>query len=85
MRTQTTMKLAVALAGALVTAAAGTMLVSAASPKFYADDPVWVEPDTQDASSMKPLDVDLFVDLASNVVMGKKVDEVRRAGNIQHG
>jgi len=81
MRTQTTMKLAIALAGALVTAAAGTMLVSAASPKFYADDPVWIEPDTQDASSIKPLDVDLFVDLASNIVMGQKVDEVRRAGN----
>ncbi len=81
MRTHTTMKFAVALAGALVTAVTGTMLVSAASPKFYADDPVWVEPDTQDASTMKPLDVDLFVDLASNIVMGQKVDEIRRAGN----
>ena len=54
-----------ALAGALSVAVAGTMLTSAASPKFYADDPVWIEHDTQDASSIKPLEVDLFVDLTT--------------------
>src|SRR4029078_5025351 len=34
------------------------------------DDPVWVERDTQDASGIKPLDVNLFVDLAYNVLTG---------------
>jgi hypothetical protein len=71
-----------ALAGALTVAVAGTMLTSAASPKFYADDPVWIEHDTQDASSIKPLEVDLFVDLAANLVAGQNVLAARRAANV---
>ncbi|RPI54206.1 MAG: hypothetical protein EHM55_11495 [Acidobacteria bacterium] len=66
----------------LAVAAAGTMLTSAASPKFYPDDPVWIERDTQDASSIDTQEVDLFVDLASNLVAGTKAPAVRRAGNI---
>ena len=61
---------------------AGTMLTSAASPKFYADDPVWIERDTQDASSIKPLEVDLFVDLTSNLVAGQEAPVARRAANV---
>ena len=71
-----------ALAGALTVAVAGTMLTSAASPKFYADDPVWIEHDTQDASSIKPLEVDLFVDLTTNLVLGRSTPTARRAANI---
>jgi hypothetical protein len=71
-----------AAAGALALALAGTMLTSAATPKFYADDPVWIERDTQDASSIEPLEVDLFVDLTSNLVAGRQIAGVRRAGNI---
>lgn len=82
MRTTTMIKMAVALVGAISAAAAGTMLASAASPKFYADDPVWVEPDTQDASGIEPLEVDLFVDLASNLVAGTKVPTPSRARNV---
>ena len=70
------------LAGAFAVAAAGTMLTSAASPKFYPDDPVWIEHDTQDASSIKPLEVDLFVDLTANLVVGRDVPVARRAANI---
>jgi hypothetical protein len=70
------------LAAAATTAVAGTMLTSAASPKFYSDDPVWIERDTQDASRIKPIEVDLFVDLASNLVAGGKTPDARRAGNI---
>ena len=70
------------LAGAFAVAAAGTMLTSAASPKFYPDDPVWIEHDTQDASSIKPLEVDLFVDLTANLVTGREVPVARRAANI---
>jgi len=71
-----------ALAGALSVAVAGTMLTSAASPKFYADDPVWIERDTQDASSIKPLEVDLFVDLTTNLVAGQEIPVTRRAANV---
>ena len=70
------------LAAAFAVAAAGTMLTSAASPKFYPDDPVWIEHDTQDASSIKPLEVDLFVDLASNLVSGRNAPVVGRAANL---
>jgi hypothetical protein len=59
-----------AICGTLAAAATLTMLGSAATPKFFNDDPVWVERDTQDASSMKPLDVDLIVDLTYNVLKG---------------
>ena len=63
-------RMATAICGTLAMAATLTMLGSAATPKFFNDDPVWVERDTQDASSMKPLDVDLIVDLTYNVIKG---------------
>ena len=81
MRTSTS-KLIGAVAGALTVAIAGTMLTSAASPKFYADDPIWIEHDTQDASSITPLEVDLFVDLTTNLVVGRNTPAPRRAANI---
>ena len=80
--TSSTSKILGALAGALTVAVAGTMLTSAASPKFYADDPVWIEHDTQDASSITPLEVDLFVDLTANLVAGRNTPAARRAANI---
>ena len=78
----TTSRLLGAVAGAMTIGVAGTMLTSAASPKFYADDPVWIEHDTQDASAIKPLEIDLFVDLASNLVTGMHAPVAGRAGNI---
>jgi hypothetical protein len=78
----TTTKYFGALAGVLAVAAAGSILTSAASPKFYPDDPVWIEHDTQDASSIQPLEVDLFVDLTSNLVAGRAATPARRAANI---
>jgi hypothetical protein len=52
---------------ALALAAATAALVLspapwAASPKFYPDDPVWQEPDTQDASGVQPRDISLLYD-----------------------
>ena len=82
MKSTTTMKLTAALITSLAAAAAGTLLASTASPKFFADDPVWVERDTQDASAIAPLDVDLFVDLAANLVTGRNTPAARRALNI---
>jgi hypothetical protein len=78
----TTLKILAGLFGALAVAAATSMIASGASTKFYADDPVWVERDTQDASAIQALDVDLFVDLTSNLVAGAKTSESRRAANI---
>src|SRR5882762_4094975 len=68
MTIKTALRLSAAVAGTLAASAALTMLASAASPKFYDDDPVWQDRDTQDASQMKPLEVDLIVDLTSNML-----------------
>ena len=35
-------------------------------PKFFADDPIEREPETQDASTVEAWDIDLFIDLATN-------------------
>src|SRR5437879_2401645 len=37
------------------------------TPRFYPDDPVWVERDHQDASGVQPWEIDLTVDLALNM------------------
>jgi hypothetical protein len=74
----------VALAGVL--AAAMTMTTLAASsyaPKFFNDDPLRVEPETQDASGVKPDEVNLFVDLAANLLRGMRGPVAPgRAGNL---
>jgi len=69
---------------ATTTAAALTIASShAAAPKFYPDDPLPREPETQDASRAVNSDVDLFSDLLINLFM--KPGDVTpgvRAGNI---
>ena len=84
MRTKTTRTLT-AIFGALAAAATATMLASASSQKFYADDPVWMERDTQDASGMKPLEPSLFVDLTYNVIKGSGVVNPRPREEREHG
>ena len=86
MTTRQTRRRSTAIAGALatlMTTAALTILVSAAPARFYDDDPVWVERDTEDASGMKPLEIDLIVDLTYNL-FGKPGDRVPgvRAKNV---
>src|SRR4029079_8411649 len=49
--------------------------------RFYGDDPVWREADTQDASAMKPLEVDLLADLATNL-LGSRTVTAGRAKNL---
>jgi len=41
-------------------------LASAAPLRFYEDDPLWIEPESQDASGVAPWEIDLFIDLAYN-------------------
>jgi hypothetical protein len=67
--------------GTMLAAGALTLAGSAASPKFLNDDPVWHQPDTQDASSLKADEVSLFVDLTYNLIAG--AGQARgRAGNV---
>ncbi len=42
--------------------------VRGAGPKFRADDPLMVEPETQDAAKAKPRDIDLVWDLSENLL-----------------
>jgi hypothetical protein len=80
MTTMTRCRPFAAICGTLAAASAAALFatsVSGASPKFFADDPIRVEHETQDASSMKPLDVDLVVDLTYNLLTGKAGPSVR--------
>jgi len=77
MMTTTRSRLALAFAGALPLAAALTMGASAAAPHFYDDDPIWEERSTEDASRMKPLEVDLMVDLTMNFLADTSGDGSR--------
>ena len=42
---------------------------SAATRKFYDDDPIWIERDTQDASRIRPWKLDVPVDVAMNLLI----------------
>src|SRR6185436_4468065 len=81
MSTRKRTRFATIIGGTLCVAAALTMASSAASPRFYGDDPVWREADTQDASAMKPLEVDLLADLATNL-LGSRTVTAGRAKNL---
>jgi hypothetical protein len=57
--------------------------VQAADPKFFPDDPIAREPDTEDASGAQPWDIDLFYDLAYNLfVTPRRPPAGVRAGNL---
>ena len=76
-----TQRLAALVGGTIALAAAFTIASSAATPRFYEDDPILRERDTQDASAMKPLEVDLFVDLTTNLI-GPRSIQAGRARDI---
>jgi len=76
-----TSRFAALVSGTVALAAAFTIASSAATPRFYEDDPIVRERDTQDASAMKPLEVDLLVDLTTNLIARRSV-EAGRARNI---
>jgi hypothetical protein len=80
MKTRTS-RLAALVGGTMALAAIFTIASSAATPRFYDDDPILHERDTQDASAMKPLEVDLFVDLATNLI-GPRAFQADRARDV---
>jgi hypothetical protein len=62
---------------------AGAISASTAGRKFYSDDPIAREPESQDASAAEPWDIDLFYDLGYNLfVTGRRPVADVRAGNI---
>ena len=76
LRTLAGLGLTLAIAGSL------TAVGGAQSPRFFDDDPLWVDRDTEDASHMKPLEVSLFVDLTYNVIKGRGTVVPTRAKNL---
>jgi len=59
-----------------------TAVGDAATSKFFDDDPIWIERDTQDASDMKPMEISLFVDIASNALRRVEMQTPVRAQNL---
>lgn len=72
---------AVALA-TLAAAAVTTTIGSAAAKRFFDDDPIWVEKSTQDASAIKSTELNLFIDLTSNILTGGAIAQPGRAKNV---
>jgi len=82
MRPSTLRRITHAAAIGLAGAAVATLLAAGprgAGPRFFHDDPLTREPDTQDASKVKPWDIDLTIDLATNLFSrpGDKTADVR--------
>jgi hypothetical protein len=54
----------------------------AAAPKFYSDDPIWRDPETEDASNVKEVDVSGQYDLIENSFLGAGDRTTKRAENV---
>jgi len=70
---------AIGLAGAAVVVLLAGAGPQGAEPRFFHDDPLVREPDTQDASKVQAWDIDLAIDLATNLFSrpGDKTPDVR--------
>jgi hypothetical protein len=53
-----------------------------ATPRFYADDPIWRDPETQDASNVQEVDVSGQYDLIENSFLGAGDHTLKRAENV---
>ncbi len=82
MRSSSTPRLTAVILGTLGAVALTTVLGSAAEPKFLPGDPLRVDRDTEDASGVKPLEVNLFVDFAYNVITGRAAVNAGPAKNV---
>ena len=69
----------IGLAGAAVAVLLAGAGPQGAAPRFFHDDPLTREPETQDASKVEPWDIDLAIDLATNLFSrpGDKTPDVR--------
>ena len=69
--------------GAVGVFAIALVALRSAEPKFFPDDPIAREPDTQDASGAVPWDIDLFYDLSYNLfVTPRRPQASVRAQNV---
>jgi len=82
MTAKTSARTIVAVMTSVAIAATLSTLGSAAAPRFFDDDPVWVEHDTENAKGITPLEVDLVTDLAYNMVYGSSNAAPVRAQNV---
>ena len=68
---------------ALAALIVGSVLVTvAAGPKFYRDDPLWTDPETQDASGVKRIRASQQFDFVENTFLGAGDKSNRRAVNV---
>ena len=65
-----------------VAVAALASALAAAGQKFYRDDPLWRDPETQDASAARPIDVSEQYDFLENTFLGAGDENPKRAVNI---
>jgi hypothetical protein len=78
----TTTRFSRTLVVTLLVAAAGVSF-SGQAPRFFPDDPLWHDRDTQDASGAKPIEVGLAYDLSYNLfVTPGRPSSNTRAGNL---
>ena len=75
----TSRQLASALAAAVV---AGLLTASAAGPKFYRDDPIWTDPETQDASGAQRIRPSQVFDFVENSFLDAGERTSKRAVNV---
>lgn len=76
-RTSTLASLVAVAAALLLTTGART-----AGPRFYSDDPLWRDPETQDASKVQSVKVSDQFDLVENSFLGAGEEVNSRAGNV---
>src|SRR6266550_1116066 len=70
------------LVASLLAVASGTF-ISTAGPRFYDDDPIRREPESQSAAGATPLDIELFYEYAFNLfVTANRKPSNTRAGNL---
>jgi hypothetical protein len=66
----------------LIVAIAPALALSAAGQKFYRDDPIWRDPETQNASSVKSIKISQQYDFAENTFLKAGDRTARRAVNV---
>jgi hypothetical protein len=63
-------------------ALAAAVTLGGAGQKFYPDDPLWRDPETQDASSVQPVDISEQYDFIENTFLDAGDETPKRAANV---
>src|SRR6476660_4669135 len=76
-------RVAIRTAGAVaLTLTASAFVLTAATPRFYPDDPIWRDPESQTAARVKPIDLSDRYDVIENSFLGVGERLDRRAANV---